>query len=74
MTAASEILYHYKINRKQRALIYIRIGAACLLYIAGLFGYEALSGQIVPENLRSIYLLSFSVAAVIMFYIAWWHR
>lgn len=66
-------IYHYKMNRKKRSMLFIRMGLACLAYIAGLYGYELYTGQVVIENFRSIYIYSFSVSSLVLFYIAWWH-
>ena len=66
-------LYHYKINRRQRSKIFIRVGLACLFYIGALYVYEFYSGNMVPENLRSICIYAFSFCAAVMFYTAWWH-
>lgn len=66
-------IYHYKMNRKKRSTLFIRMGLACLAYIAGLYVYEIYSGQMVSENFRSIYIFSFSFCSLVLFYIAWWH-
>ncbi len=71
---AESVIYHYKKNRKQRSRIFINMAVACLVYIAGLYGYEYFLNKAVPEDIRSIYILAFSVSSVILFYVAWWHR
>ena len=50
------------------------MGIACLVYIAGLYGYEYFLDESVSESLRSIYIIVFSISSVIMFYVAWWQR
>ena len=69
-----DFIYHYKKNRNQRSKIFINTGIACLLYIAGLYGYEYIYSKSVPENIRSIYIITFSFSSIILFYVAWWHR
>ncbi len=66
-------IYHYKMNRKKRSRLFIRMGLACLAYIAGLYGYEFYSGEMVSENFRSIYIYSFGIVSLVLFYTAWWH-
>mgnify|MGYP003642787699 CR=1 FL=1 len=66
-------IYHYKMNRKKRSTLFIRMGLACLAYITGLYVYEIYSGQVVSENFRAIYIYSFSFCSLVLFYIAWWH-
>ncbi len=60
-------------NRKKRSTLFVRMGLACLAYIAGLYVYEIYSGQVVSENFRSIYIYSFSFCSLVLFYIARWH-
>ncbi|EDM29119.1 hypothetical protein LNTAR_14922 [Lentisphaera araneosa HTCC2155] len=74
MNTRAEVIYHYKKDRKQRSKLFINMGAACWLYIAGLYGYEHFAKTSVPENLRSIWIISFSLVSLILFYIAYWHR
>ncbi len=66
-------LYHYKMNRRKRSTLFIRMGLACLAYIAGLYAYEYYSGKVVVENFRSIYIYSFLISSLVLFYTAWWH-
>ncbi len=66
-------IYHYKMNRKKRSALFIRMGLACLAYIAGLYMYEFYSGGMVAENFRSIYIYSFGIVSLVLFYTAWWH-
>lgn len=70
---ASTSVYHYKINRRQRSKLFIRMGLACIAYVAGLFFYENYTGQLVAEHFRSIYIYSFSVVSAVLFFTAWWH-
>lgn len=70
----SETIYYYKRDRKQRSRVFINMGISCLVYIAGLYGYESYSGNQVSEQIRTIYISAFSIASVILFYIALWHR
>jgi hypothetical protein len=66
-------IYHYKMNRKKRSRLFIRMGFTCLVYIAGLYVYETYSERVVSENFRSIYIYLFSFCSLVLFYIAWWH-
>jgi hypothetical protein len=50
------------------------MGIACWVYIAGLFLYEFFSGNAVSVNVKTYYILGFTLASLILFYIAWWHR
>jgi hypothetical protein len=68
-----EFIYHYKKNRQQQSRLFIRMGIACWVYIAGLYGYEIILDKTVPDDLRLIWLGAFSVSSVILFYVAWWH-
>ncbi len=68
------VVYHYKKNRKQQSLTYIRMGIACWVYIAGLYGYEFYFDETVETQFRLIWVAVFSIASAILFYIAWWHR
>ena len=70
----SETIYYYKRDRKQRSRIFINMGVACLVYIAGLYGYEFYSERLVSEQIRTIYISVFSISSAILFYIAMWHR
>ena len=65
--------YHYKKSRKQRAIIFINMAVFCLIYIAGLYGYEYYYQEPVSENTRSIFIISFALASAILFYAAYWH-
>lgn len=69
-----ETIYYYKRDRKQRSIIFINMGVACLAYIAGLYGYEYFFNNAVSDDFKKIYIMVFSVSSVILFYIAWWHR
>ena len=66
-------LYHYRMDRKKRSTLFVRMALACLAYVAGLYAYELFSGKIVAENFRSIYIYSLSLTSLVLFYIAWWH-
>ncbi|QSX31178.1 hypothetical protein JYB88_05940 [Shewanella cyperi] len=66
-------IYHFKRSRKQRAKLFTRMGLFCWLYILGLFAYESLSGQRVPEDIRLTLLIALSLASAVLFFIAWWH-
>lgn len=68
------VTYHYKKDRKQRSRIFINMGVACFVYIAGLYGYEYFFNKTVPESMRSIFIITFSISSIILFYVAWWHR
>lgn len=68
------VIYNYKKSRKQRSIIFVNMGVACLFYIAGLYGYEYIYSKSFPEHLRSIYIIAFSVSSAILFYVAWWQR
>ena len=70
----TDILYSYKKTRKQRSWLFINMGVACLLYIAGLYGYEYDTNTRVTEDFSVIYVSAFSVASLILFSIAWWLR
>lgn len=67
-------LYYYKKNRKQRSWIFINMSIACLVYIAGLYGYEYFFNKSVSENFKYTYVTVFSISCVILFCVAWWHR
>jgi hypothetical protein len=68
-----QYLYHYKINRKQRSKIFIRMARACMVYILALHGYEAYTGDRVDEDTRTIFIYAFLFSAAVLSYIAWWH-
>ncbi|WDE95814.1 hypothetical protein PQO03_08810 [Lentisphaera profundi] len=70
----SNNIYHYKKNRKQQSKIFINMAVACLIYIAGLYGYEHYLNKTVPENTRNIFIIAFSISSVVLFYVAWWLR
>ncbi len=69
-----ETVYYYRQTRKQRSRIFINMAVACLLYIAGLYGYESLLNKSVSTDFKALYISIFSIASAILFYIAWWHR
>lgn len=68
-----EVIYHYRKTRRQQSKLFIRMGLFCWLYIAGLYIYESISGKGVPEDFRSIAIISLSIASIVLFLIAWWH-
>jgi len=70
----SKPIYHYTKTRKQTSLTYIRMGIACWFYIAGLFAYETLFNKTVAHDFKSYWIIGFSTASLLLFYIAWWHR
>ncbi|WP_036192131.1 hypothetical protein [Marinobacterium lacunae] len=70
----SEIIYHFKKNRKQLSLTYIRMGIACWVYMAGLYGYEYFFETTVSQKFQLYWNIVFFIASVVLFYVAWWHR
>lgn len=68
-----EYLYHYKKTRKQRSLLFIRMGALSLFYIVALFLVEAYTQIQIPDTTHNVMVASFSIAAAVLFYIGWWH-
>ncbi len=70
----SDVIYYYKKDRKQQSKIFINMGVACIVYIAGLYGYENVLNKSVAEDFKFVYILIFTISSVILFCIAWWHR
>lgn len=70
----SDVIYHYKKDRKKQSLLYIRMAVACLLYIAGLYGYEWLMDDLVSTEFKLQWILIFLLASLVLFAVAWWHR
>ena len=70
---SEEYLYHFKKTRKQRSKLFIRMGVVFLLYIAVLFLCEHYTSFKISAENRNIAVGSFSLAALILFYVAWWH-
>lgn len=68
-----DVIYHYKKNRKQLSKTYIRMGVACWVYMAGLYGYEYFFNETVSDQFRLIWIGVFSAFSLILFYVAWWH-
>ncbi|MCW8933451.1 MAG: hypothetical protein OQK98_01885 [Gammaproteobacteria bacterium] len=68
-----EHLYYFKKTRKQRSSLFIRMGLAFLGYITALYLVEHYTVFNVPEDVHYIMVSVFSLAAIILFYIAWWH-
>jgi len=67
-------IYHYKKNRKQQSLLFIRMGIACWFYIAGLFAFEYFSKNPISSDLKTYWTLGFGLISFVLFYVAWWHR
>jgi len=70
----SDVIYSYKKTRRQRSWLFINMAVACLLYIAGLYGYEHYANTRVAEDFRVIYVAAFSVASLVLFAVAGWLR
>ncbi len=70
---SEEYLYHFKKTRKQRATLFFRMGLVSLGYLAVVYLIENYTDVAIPENLHNIMLIAFTLTAVILFYIAWWH-
>lgn len=68
-----EYIYHYKKSRKQHAKLFVRIGVASLFYIMVLYFVKMYLKIAVPNDIHLIFVASLSIAAVILFLIAWWH-
>ena len=68
------VIYHYKKNRKQQSLLFIRMGIACWFYIAGLFVFEHFSKTPISPDLKTYWILGFGLISLALFYVAWWHR
>ncbi|WP_019529378.1 hypothetical protein [Dasania marina] len=66
-----EYLYYFKKTRKQRSALFIRMGVAALGYIAALYWVEYYTDFTVPEDFHTIAVIAFSLASLILFYIAW---
>ncbi len=70
----SDAIYYYKKDRKQQSKVFINMGIACMVYIAGLYGYEYFLNKPVAEDFKNLYILIFIISGIILFCIAWWHR
>lgn len=70
----AEKIFHYQKSRKKHSRTFINMGVMSLLYISGIYGYEHFQGQIIDDNTKNICIISFSIASIILFYIAWWLR
>jgi len=66
----NEILYHYQKTRRQQSKSFSRAALFCLLYIAGLYAYEYLFDKRVPEDFRSVFIISLSVASLVLLLVA----
>ena len=66
-------LYYFKKTRKQRSSLLIRMGVVSLGYIAALYLVEQYTDFNIPEDVHRIMVVVFSLVAIILFYIAWWH-
>ena len=68
-----EYLYHFRKTRKQRSSLFIRMGVVSLGYIAALYLFEHYTDFNIPEDVHYIMVTAFSLASIILFYVAWWH-
>lgn len=75
MTKVSkDVIYEFVKTRQQRSHLFINMAIACLVYIAGLVLYVRFGSVEIPKSFRLIAYFAFSVASLVLFYIAYWHR
>jgi len=70
---ANNYLYHYKMSRKKRSSLFVRMGVVSLAYIVILHLVEHFTDIIVPSDIHTIIVVVFSLATVMLFHAAWWH-
>jgi hypothetical protein len=70
----ADVVYCYKKSRKKQSRTFLNMALLCLIYIAAIYGYEYWFGKTFPEDLRSICIIAFSIASIILFYVTWWLR
>lgn len=69
-----DVIYEFVKTRQQRSRLFINMAIMCLVYIAGLALYENLGSVEITRSFRLIAYWAFSVASLVLFYIAYWHR
>ena len=67
-----KILYHYRVNRKQRAKIFINMSGMSLFYIAVIFALEPLFNITVETDIKFGLTAAFSVSTIVLLAIVIW--
>ena len=68
-----EYLYYFRKTRKQRSALFIRMGLFSSGYIAALYLVKFHTDFELPDNAYYIMVISFALAAILLFCIAGWH-
>ncbi|MDM7859047.1 hypothetical protein QTP81_00330 [Alteromonas sp. ASW11-36] len=71
---SKDVIYEFVKTRQQRSRLFVNMAIMCLLYNLGLSLYVKFGSVEIPESFRLIAYWVFSVASLVFFYIAYWHR